>query len=245
MHRVVLAVHLSRLVFQSVPCRQGHADCTPGVTGGRLDPQAFERALTQDPPVADAVQGHTAGETQVLRTGFAVDRPGQAQHHFFRDVLDRPRQIHLSLRQSRLRLPGRTAEQHIELSIGHGQSGAVVEVLHVEPERAVRLQIHQMVVDVFGVLRLAVRSQTHDLVLAGVDLEARVVGERRVQQTQRVRKRHLPERLELVPAAEPRRRRRPLSDTVHAQDRRRIERRGVESGRGVGFVVLAEQQRWK
>src|SRR5215471_5717910 len=52
----------------------------------------------------------------------------------------------------------------------------------------------------------------------------------------------LPERYELVPAAKPRGRRSPLTDAVHAQDRRGLERRGVKGGRGMRFVMLAEEQ---
>jgi hypothetical protein len=58
-----------------------------------------------------------------------------------------------------------------------------------------------------------------------------------------MRERKLPECGEIAPAAEPCRRRGPFADSVHAQDRRRVERRGIESRGGVGFVMLAEEHR--
>src|SRR5437016_4897001 len=99
-----------------------------------------------------------------------------------------------------------------------------------------------MVVNALCVFGLPVRGQAHHLVFPRVDLEAGVVGERRVQETERVWKWNLPERQELVALAEPRRRRRPLTNSVHTQDRRRIERRGIEGGRGVRLVVLTEKE---
>ena len=69
----------------------------------------------------------------------------------------------------------------------HGEAGRVVEIALVEPERAVLLHVDHLVHDEVGVPWLAVGREPHDLVLAGVDLEARVVGEGRVEQTEAVR----------------------------------------------------------
>ena len=76
----------------------------------------------------------------------------------------------------------RLAEQRGEALVGHGQAGAIVEIRHVEPERAVRLEIDQIVEDELCVFRLAIGRESHDLVLAGVHLEAGVISERRIQQ---------------------------------------------------------------
>src|SRR5213594_4113537 len=53
------------------------------------------------------------------------------------------------------------------------------EVREVELERTVGLEIDQAIQDEFGIARLAVRRQAHDLVLAGIDFEAGVMGEGR------------------------------------------------------------------
>ena len=115
--------------------------------------------------------------------GLPVRRARHAQHDLFADDLDRPREVHLALRQLVSGIARRAAEQLVERAVGHRQAGEIVEVLLVQPERAVFLQVDQLVVDQVDVLRLAVRREAHDLVFAGIDLEARVVRERGIQQT--------------------------------------------------------------
>ena len=141
---------------------------------------------------------------RLLAARLAVERAGQAEHHLLGDLLDRARQVHLPLGQLRLRLARRAAEQRRRsLRVRHREPGAVVEVLHVQPEGAVRLEVEQVVVDGLHVLRPPVGRQPHHLVLARVDLEAGVVGERRVEQAERVREGDLPERRQLAALAEP------------------------------------------
>src|SRR3546814_16234682 len=81
----------------------------------------------------------------------------------------------------------RLAEQVLESPVDHGEAGAIVEVALVEPEAAVRLQVDQPFQDQVLEARLAIGREAHHLVFAGVDLEAGVVGEGRVQQPQRGR----------------------------------------------------------
>ena len=71
-----------------------------------------------------------------------------------------------------LRLPRRAAEEPVELPRGHRQPLAVVEVAHVHAERAVFLQVDQVLEDQVLVDRLAVGGQAHHLVFAAVDAEA-------------------------------------------------------------------------
>ncbi len=86
----------------------------------------------------------------------------------------------------------------------------------------------------------AVGGEPHQLVLAGVHLEAGEVGEGRVEQAQRVREGDLAQEPQAVPLADADRRRRPLADAVERQDRRLLEGRGVEGARRVRLVVLGE-----
>src|SRR5262245_30877840 len=228
-----------------MPRGERDAHRAAGIARGGLDEEAAERALSQNPAVADAVQRHAAGQAEVLAPRFPVQGAGEAEHHLLGDVLDGPREVHLPLGEQRLRLAGRAAEERVELVARHREPGAVVEVVHVEPEGAVRLQVQQVVEDGPDVLGAPVGRQAHHLVLAGVDLEAQVVGEGRVEQTDRVREGDLPQRGQLAAVAEPGRRRRPLADAVHAQDGGAREGRRVERGGGVGLVVLAEEDRGK
>ena len=102
----------------------------------------------------------------------------QPQHRLLQHRLDRGGDVHVKRRQQLIRAAHRFAEQFGETVVGHGEAGAVVEIGHVEPERAVRLQIDQVVENEFCEARLAIGRQPHHLVFAGVDLEAGVIGRR-------------------------------------------------------------------
>ena len=59
------------LFEQLVPDEQSHAQGAAGITGRRLNPDVFKGSLSQDAPVADAVERHTSGHAQVLHPGLA------------------------------------------------------------------------------------------------------------------------------------------------------------------------------
>jgi len=194
-----------------------------------------------DPSVADAVKRHAAGQAQVGQPGLLACETRHLDHRFFGDVLDRARQIHLTLGQLGFGLPRRAVEQSLERRAGHRQAVWVREVLHVHPHAAVIAELDEMVLDRLDVLRLAIRRQPHHLVLTGIDSESREVGERRVQKAERVREPLLDEQLDVAAAPDADRRRRPFADAVDGDDRRFLERRGIERGRGVRLVVFAEE----
>ena len=129
----------------------------------------------------------------------------------------------------------------LERAARHRQPVRIREVLQVHPQAAIVADLEQVVLDGLDVLRLAVRRQAHHLVLAGVHPEAGEVGERRIQQAERVRKAQLLEHLDRIAAADADRRGRPLADAVHRHDRRLLERRRIERRGRVRFVMLAEQ----
>jgi hypothetical protein len=87
----------------------------------------------------------------------------------------------ISLGQQALGIAGRAAEQRVELRIRHAQAGAIVEILEIEPERAVGLEVDEMIENFAGIARRPIGSESHDLVLGGIHLEARIVGERGIQ----------------------------------------------------------------
>ena len=96
------------------------------------------------------------------------------------------------MRQFALGLSGWATKELIETLVGHGQPGAVVEVLHVQAKCAVGLQIQKFVQDQFGILWGAIRGQPHELVFTGVDAESCEVGKRRIKKPQRVGEINLP-----------------------------------------------------
>ena len=135
---------------------------------------------------------------------------------------------------------GGPPKRRIEPARRHAQPLAVLEVRHVEAEGPIGLQIDQMVADAVDVLRLSVRRQPHQLVLAGVDLEAGEAGEGGVQEPQRVREADLVRQLDTAAATDSVGGRRPLPDPVQRENRRLLEGRRKERARRVRLVVLGE-----
>ena len=199
-------------------------------------------SLAQQLAVGDAVQRNATGQADVLGAGFLLHRPGQPQHDLLRYRLDRGGEVHVLLGQELFGRAARPAEQRGELVVRHAQAGAIVEVGLVEAEGAVFLEVDDVVQDRVLELRLAVGRQAHHLVFAGIDLEARVIGEGRIEQPERVREVDLAQHLELVALAPAQRRGGPFADAVHAQDGGLLVGRGEEGRGGVALVVFAEQQ---
>ncbi len=146
------------------------------------------------------------------------------------------------LRQRFVGRPRWTAEHLMELRAGHGQARAVIEVGLVEPEGAVRLQVDQVVENPVDISWLAVGGQPHQLVFAGIDLEAGVIGKRRIQQTERMREVDFLEDFQRLATPDGQRGGSPFADAVHGQYRSLLEGRRKKRAGGVAQVVLGEAQ---
>src|SRR3974390_2823231 len=90
------------------------------------------------------------------------------------------------------------------------------------------------------VFRLTVWREPHQLIFAGIDLEACIIGESRVEQTERVREMQLLEHLYVRVAADRGRGGRPFANPVKCKDQRPVERRGKEGARRMAKMMLAE-----
>ncbi len=223
----------ARLILEHVVGAQRRADRAAGVARRRLDPDAVETAVAQDLAVRDAVERDAARQAQLALAGLARNGAGHAQHDLLGHLLHRGGDVHVERGQELLRSARRLAEQVVERAVGHGQADAVIEVVEVEPERTVGLQVDQLVEDHPGIARLAVGREPHQLVFARIDLEAGVIGERRVQQPERMGEMDLLDDLEPVVAPERERAGRPLSDAVQRQYRCRGVRRRKKGAGGV------------
>ncbi len=230
----------ARLAEIPMPQRQRDAHRTARVAGGGLDPDFLERAFPEQAPVGHAVERHAAGHRQVRHAGLGVRKPGQFQHRFVGEVLDRPRQVHLALRQVRLLFARRAAYRFGEAAAGHRESLAVIEVRLVQVNGPVVADAGDLLAQECQVARLTVRSEPHHLVFARIHLEAGEVGERAVEEAERIGEAKLLEEPQVGAAAGAERRRRPLADAVDGDDGRLLERRGVEGGGRVRLVVVAE-----
>ena len=134
---------------------------------------------------------------------------------------------------------GGPPNSRVELRRRHRQALAVVEVRHVHPHGPVVFHVHHLAGDAIDVARLAVRRQPHQLVFARVDAKPAVVGERRIQQAERVREPQFVRQREAIALAVAVGRRRPFADAVERQDRGLLERRRKERARRVRLVMLA------
>ena len=153
--------------------------------------------------VCDAVQCDASGEHEVPLARAPEELPGHPEHDLLGHRLNTGRKIHVALGQVGLRGPWRPAEQLVELRPGHREALAVVEVVEVEPEAPIGLHVDQVLVDGFLVHRAPVRSEPHEFVFTAVDLEPAVVGERRVQKAERMRKREVVRQPDVVAASHP------------------------------------------
>src|SRR5258707_841928 len=77
----------------------------------RLNPDIVEDPLSQQHAVGDAVEGHAAGHAEVAFAGELAGLAGELEDDLLGDLLDRLREVHLPLRDGRLRLARRTAEE--------------------------------------------------------------------------------------------------------------------------------------
>ena len=190
--------HGARLALELVIGGKRGPHCAAGIACCRLDPDGIELAVAQHLAVRHAIQRHPAGKTQIAQAGPGRKATGQPQHRLLQHGLDRGRDVHVERCQQFIGCAHRLAEQFGEALIGHGEPGAIVEIGHVEPERTVRLEIDQVVEDRLRISGFAIGREPHHLVLAGVDLEAGVIGERRIEQPQRMGKMNLLKDVEAI-----------------------------------------------
>ena len=102
-----------------MPDQLRHAERAAGVARRRLNPDVLERPVAQNLAVADAVERHAAGHDEVLRLRQRMQVPRALEHHLLAHDLHRRRQIHLALRDRRLRIARRPAEEPVELLARH------------------------------------------------------------------------------------------------------------------------------
>ena len=130
--------------------------------------------------------------------------------------------------------------EYFEYCTGLTMTNEKFDQLFGGPARKAEQRLTQREMD----LAASVQAITEEIMLklAGVHLEAGVVGERRVKQADRVREVDLVRDVQLAPVADRERGGGPLAHAVHGQHRGALERRGIERARRVAQVVLGEDQ---
>src|SRR5579884_4025318 len=92
------------------------------------------------------------------------------------NFLERTRQVHLTLRKLCFGLARRSPKQSLEFPIRHSQSGAVIEVFHIETKCSILLYINQVIINGIDKAGFSVWSKAHDLILTRVHFEAKIIG---------------------------------------------------------------------
>jgi len=100
-----------------------HERCAdaPPASPARVESRYFEAMVAPDLAVCHAIKRHSSCETKIPASGFGRERTRKPEYHFFGNRLDRGRQVHVALRDRRIRFPRRSAEQLIELRVRHPQ----------------------------------------------------------------------------------------------------------------------------
>src|SRR5207244_3282285 len=70
--RVAFAGNRSRLFVVMMPAEQRSAECAACISGGRLNPDFFERPFAKNASVPDTIERDTARKTKVALTGQGV-----------------------------------------------------------------------------------------------------------------------------------------------------------------------------
>ena len=191
--------------------------------------------------VRDAVERDATSHAQIFLARDFAGVPRQPHQDFLRHHLDRARHVHVPLLHRRFRPARRAAKETMKLFIRHRRAAQKIEVVQVQPERAVGLHVKECIADDVGELRFTVRRETHEFVFARVDAEAAVVRERGIDQTERMREAQLLEHLDFTSATGPDGRGGPLAHAVNRQDRRLVERRWIKRTGRVRLVMFGKK----
>ena len=244
MHRVSCSNMAPFLTLgEGVPIGQSRAQSAAGVPRRGLNPNLLERPLAQQPAIGHAIQRHTPGQAQTVAPGRLARASRQSQHGLLGHQLNGPRRIQVPLLDRAFRLARRTAKKLVETPVSHLETRQKIEIGKIQPERAVRAQLQEMVQNGLAVSRLAIRSQPHQFVFPRVDAETAIGREGRIQQAQRVRKAYFLDQLDQRPAPSPHGRRGPFPHPVHRQNRRLLEGRRIKRAGGVRLMVGREEDR--
>ena len=177
LHQVVATIRLAGVFQQIEVSEQRRPERPPRIASRRRNPDVVKYPLAQQHAVGDAIQSHAAGEAKIFCAGDLFRMARHPQHDFLGDFLDRSGQVHFALCDHGFRMARRPAEQVIEVRAGHRQALAIVEIPHVHRQGTVWLQVNKLFENNIHILRLAIGSEAHELVFAGIDAEAAEVSE--------------------------------------------------------------------
>ena len=114
------------------------------IAGCWLDPEVVEGAFPEQSAVTHAIERDTPAQAQFFHPCNPVGVPRHPQHDVLGHRLDGRCQVLVALGDGLRRMAGRAAEQLVKPGRGHGQARTIIEVGHVQAERAVGFQVQQL-----------------------------------------------------------------------------------------------------
>ena len=153
-----LAVDLPLVSVVDVPDGVGRAKRTARVARGRLNPDVIENAGSEDFPVGNAIKRDAAGHHKILAAGQLPGGAGQAKDDVLGHLLNGERHIHVDLGNFRLRFAARDSKKLLPFCfVDHLQAGGVLEVIHIQKDRAIFSDVDQFGCDLLLEIRGALR----------------------------------------------------------------------------------------
>ena len=134
------------------------------------------------------------------------------------------------------------AKKIMEARVGHRKPLAVIEIIHVQPETAIRFQIDEVLINRICINGAAVRREAHEFVLATVYPEAAVVSHGRIKKPEGMGELEMLLYFNLVPTADAPGGGGPLSHAIQGQNRSFFKGAGKEGTRRMAPVMVHEEQ---
>ena len=139
--------------------------------------------------------------------------------------------------------PARRTEEGGESRAGHGLALEETEIVQIQPERAVGLEVEEVLLNLSGEAGRTIGREAHEFVFAGVHPKTGVMGEGRVKQAERMGETLFTEQFQPVVLAAAEGGRGPLADAVEREDGGAGERRGEKRAGSMRFVMAGKIHR--
>ena len=214
---------------------QRAAERRAGVGGAGRHPHAAVVGIAEDAGVGHAVERHATGQAQVARGVAGGERAHDVQHGLLGGLLQRVGKIAVVVGDGLTPLPRRP--EHVEelaRERAHLAVAVVAQIIAVERELPAFLEMDEVLELVRISIAAAGGERHHGAFLEG--RKAQMIGDEGVEHAERVEEAAAPAAFEPVAAADVGAGGRHVSEAVHHQHCRLLERRGEEDG-GVRVVV--------
>ena len=182
---------------------QGRAERSAVVAGRGLHVDVVEDAGLQQAAVGGAVQRDAAGHRQLAQAGLAAEVPADVEHHLVEAFLQGSGNVAMIVGRVAV---GRAMRDQMLFEIaasgavGFAIDAVVVELKDRNLDRAVVVEDHGLLEEMAIARGIAVGREAHDLVFVGIEIEAEMQRDDRIQDADGILGADFGELLEIVVA---------------------------------------------